>query len=337
MTEDRKKSNRWFIAVWAIVLLLFIAYTAYWFIARGLISQGVDDWVAAEKDRGAVVEYSQKKIGGFPFRFALQLDNPVYQTAEQPNLRWEGEKLQLVMQPWKWNHIIARTPGRNVVDDGNGFRHTAYLGKGSAGSVSWTDDSLNRIGLTFDDAEFQILGEDVKATDFSLSARPLKGNPNDLDAAIQWDALTLPNDVPEISFLGNDVQASRAIVQIEGFFPAFAAAQGDFAQLPATLVAQGAEIKRGEFLLNWGPLKFLAIANLTAESGAWNGTLKFRIEDHEPLATAMTAAGYPEEVQTYVGMIGVASQDDKFLELSVRDNDIFFLTQKIGKIPTRAR
>lgn len=333
MTTEKKTSNRWFIALWIIVILLFIAYTAYWFIARGLINQGVDDWLTEEKARGAVVEYADKKIIGYPFRFALKVTDPVYQTTER--VRWEGEELQLIMQPWKWNHIIARVPGRNMVTDPNGFRHTAFLGDKSAGSISWTDDAIKRIGLSLDDAELLILGEDIKAKNFSFNLAPAKGAPDDLRIAVQWESLIVPDANSELAFLGTDIAPSRMIAKVEDFFPALNAAGGDFNQLPRTLVSEEADIELAQLLLNWGPLKFGSKADLSADGGAWNGTVSFRIDDPDPLAAAMTNAGYDPDVQNYVRMIGAASKDGKFLDLSVSDNTILVLGQTLGTIPTQ--
>ena len=138
-STSRKKSRFWLYAPFVLLLILVGAWTAYWFIAKGQLDKGIDEWIAAERANGAELEYSSKSLGGFPYRFELVVNDPIYQPAGAP--RWEGEQLRLVMQPWNWQHVIAYSPGRNLLTEAGGLRQTVTLDKTSAASLSWNSDT----------------------------------------------------------------------------------------------------------------------------------------------------------------------------------------------------
>ena len=325
-----RTSKLWLYIAWGLFLLIVIAYSIYWFVARSMVSDSIDTWLESEKERGAVVEYSDRSLGGFPFRFALSLEDPIYQTPD--GQRWEGDQLQLVMQPWNWNHIIARAPGRNVVSSETGLRHTVNLGKKSAGSVSWSKTGIRRIGLQLDEMDALIAGDEISAANFSLNLAPRSGAPNDLRIAVQWDELVLPEAPAGAEFLGDTLQASRMIADIEGFFPAYAAAGGDVSALPQALLTSEAHIYLGSLFLNWGALKLGAKGDISAAKQAWNGEISVRIDDAETLRGAMDAAGQAPETMMGITALEAASKDGKFLTLTVRDNQILFLGQPVATL-----
>lgn len=57
--------------VLAFVLLLVLAYTAWWASAAWQLRAGIDRWVEAQRASGAMVSYTDLSIGGFPLELAV--------------------------------------------------------------------------------------------------------------------------------------------------------------------------------------------------------------------------------------------------------------------------
>ena len=98
MTSDpapRRASRFGLILPFVLFLLLIALYSGFWMVVRGQFEKTVDDWIAAETAAGSVLEYSQKTIGGYPFRVALTLDDATYESADK-SLRYAGEVTQVV-------------------------------------------------------------------------------------------------------------------------------------------------------------------------------------------------------------------------------------------------
>lgn len=327
----RRRSRFWLIFPFFLLALIIAAYSAYWFYARGQLERAVDEWIAAEQANGAVVEYSGKTLGGFPYRFALTIDDPVY---EGPGgARWEAEQLQLVMQPWNWNHVIGRSPGRNLVTDPSGVRHTINLDRKSVASLSWTETAIRRFGLELSDADALIDGQTIEVDGFSLNFSPTPDAPDNLRISLQWEALTVPNLTDNTAYLGNTLQPSRLVAEVEGFFPAYAATGGRMGRLPAALTRQEGALRIGQLLLNWGPLKFGAKGDIAAQDGVWSGEISVRLDDAAELRRIMEAEAVPDDQIAAVSALEVMSEDGNFLTLTVKDNGIYYLGQRVADLP----
>ncbi|KCZ91634.1 DUF2125 domain-containing protein [Hyphomonas johnsonii] len=328
----RRRSRFWLYFPFVLFILGVLVYSAYWIYARAEIERGVDEWVAAERADGAIVDFSSREIGGYPFRFELEVTDPVYQPARMA--KWEGETLQVVMQPWNWHHIIGRAPGHSVVTDRLGIRHSFDIDRKSAGSLSWTADGIRRAAIDLHDVSALIDGQAYTTKGFSLNLAPGKDAPDDLLVALQWDALTLDAAPAEAPWLGTDLQASRLIVEIHNFYPAWVRSGGDPERLYEAFMDTGGGIDLGQALLGWGPLKFGAKGNLTAENGKVNGSFGVRIDDPEDLKAALKSAGrWRLQEQATVATLETASKDGGFLTFTVKDNKVMIGTVMVAALP----
>lgn len=330
--STRKKSRFWLIFPFVILALLVAAWTAYWVYARGELEKGIDQWVADERARGATVEFSSRTLGGYPFRFELDVRDPVYQPAGEP--RWDGEHLRLVMQPWNWNHIIGFAPGRNLITDEAGLRHTVNLDSKSALSLSWDGSGVKRIGLQLGSATALVQGETYAVSGFSLNLAPRRESPEDMMVAVQWDELTINAAPPDADFLGDTLGPSRLIGEVRKFYPAWSQAGGEMARLPGALMAEEGGLELAQLLLDWGPLDLGAKGDVAFEGGRANGSLGVRIDDAGELRAAMEAAGrLGNEEAAALTMLEGASQNGGFLTFTISDNDILLGPLKVGRLP----
>lgn len=331
-THKRKSRSLFWLVLPFIILALIIAfYSAFWIYMRGQLETGIDEWIKTERARGARIEFSKKSLGGYPFRFALDVENPTYQPPH--GSLWEGDRLQLVMQPWNWQHVIGRSPGRNVITDTSGMRHTAMITGKSAASLSWTKEGIRRIGLQVEDMDAVIAGDPLQLTGLSLNLAPLSGSRDDLRIALQWDEIKLPAPLRDVQFLGDELQPSRLIAEIDGFYPALEEAGGDISQVPSQLAQRGGALHIGQLLLNWGPLKFGAKGDVEAAAGLLNGELQVRLDEGETLQAALTEAEARREIIAAVAALSSMSEGGKFLTLPIKNNGIYFLGNKIADLP----
>ena len=54
---ERRRSRFWLFAPFILLIVVIAAYSAYWIYARAEIELGVDEWVASERARGAIVDF----------------------------------------------------------------------------------------------------------------------------------------------------------------------------------------------------------------------------------------------------------------------------------------
>lgn len=316
-----------------LLVLLVGLYGAYWLYMRAQLERGIDDWIAAERAGGRTVAFSERHpIAGFPFRFALRIDDPVYGDP-RAGQRWEGERLDLVMQPWNWQHLIVRAPGENRVETPEG-RFDITLGPRSAGSLSWGQEGLNRLSISLDEAVAASGGSRLangRGIEFHLRAAP--DAPAHLQLSAGWDSLDLAAPVRGAEFLGTDLAASRLILELRDALPVLEAG-GDLADWAQA----GGRLNVAQLLLNWGPAQLGGRADLGVDgTGRLDGRVDLRIDEGEPLKRAILDSDLPEddkrEIAQYIEAIAAASQSGSFLPLTIRSGELRYLGQTVGEVP----
>lgn len=327
--QPRKRRGFWIFFPFFLFALLVAAYSAYWAWARSLLDEGIDAWIADERAAGRIVEYSSKSLGGYPFRFALNVEQPVYGDPRAAQ-RWQGESLQLVMQPWNWQHVIARTPGRNMLDI-EGESYSIDLGRRSAGSLSWTNEGIRRISVAIDTLGAgngrETLG---RAEGFEFHLRPPPGEPEMLQLQTQWKLLELARPIPDAEFLGNRFGPSILRAEASQAIPALETS-GGIERLAGAILALGGEITLAQLELDWGPADIGARGRLDRNArGDIEGTIDVRVEDHERLKSALREHGrLDQQTETALDMVAAASRDGKFLSISIRNDGLYFLGNRI--------
>ena len=332
-STPKKRSRLGLFLPFILLFLVIGAWSAWWRIASGRIEQGVDDWIAEQRARGAEVTYAGRHFGGYPFRFELILDQPSYKGVPG-EASWEGERAEFVMQAWNLTHLIGRMPGHHVITGPDGIRNSVDFDRHAAFSLSWNKAGLRRIGFQSGEADALLGGQLYKLGNLSLNLAPRPGSPDDLMMALQWDKLTLDAAPVEAPYLGTELGPSRLIGEVRGFFPAYEAAGGDMNGVWPALLDEGGEVEVAQLLLNWGPLDLGAQANLKLADGRTNGLFKVRIDNADDLKQALIDSGHwSQQEQIVFGTLEVASRNDSFLSLPVIDDTVFVGPVPLGKLP----
>ncbi len=86
--------------------LAALGYTGYWFAAAIQIERGIADWVASARAQGYAIEHGAIAVGGFPFRFRIDLADPaVAQPAGPLPWRFRAERLKVTLPPFSPNRL----------------------------------------------------------------------------------------------------------------------------------------------------------------------------------------------------------------------------------------
>jgi len=212
----KRRSRSWLYLPFIIFGLLIAAYTGYWFFAKGKIETGINDFLTQQKEAGAEVTYTSKRLHGYPFRFTLTVEDPHFANPEN-QIGWTGEKLQINMQPWNWFHYIIRSSGRNEIT-ANGENFTALLGPGSALSFGLDGTA----GFTLDTADIVTAQGDLNTQNLKFSLVEAGVNSPGKRILMDWDFIRLSDEILSLlgedgAFLGNEIQASRLRLEGQGF------------------------------------------------------------------------------------------------------------------------
>lgn len=319
-----------------VFVMLVLAYSAYWLWAREVLVRGIDDWIAAERARGMTVDFSDKRFGGYPFRFALTVTGPVYGNP-RAGQRWEGETLQLVMQPWNWQHVIARSPGENRIFEG-GLEGWARLGPKSAGSLSWSSTGIDRLSLDFDELAFDLAGELAgTATDFELHLRQFPGEPETLQLDTRWQAIRFDDIIPGADILGTTLGPGIVRAEATRALPVLVS-NAEPERMPGRILERGGEIRVPQAQLDWGPLEAGARVTLKRDREAGlSGQLGLRLDNADALRDALATAGRLDEAtDTAIRAVQAASADGRFLDLSVRGDGLYLLGNQVVALDLKA-
>ncbi|MEL6324173.1 MAG: DUF2125 domain-containing protein [Pseudomonadota bacterium] len=310
--------------------VLVAIYSAYWFWMRGQLAAGIDQWIAEQRAAGIEINYASKTVDGFPYRFALQVEAPEISNPHA-DISWRGEKLQLVMQPWNFQHVIGRAPGRNALSLPGGEPVTAFIGDRSAASLSWRGETIRRFALSLDEADIVLATGSYGVRDFSVNYAPPAADAEDPRHRVALDlgGATLPAAPIEAPWLGEEIDAVRLRLELENPEIVFGARILD----PSRYALPDPAFDLAQLLVNWGPVKLGAKGKVSFRlpDCAPDGVVNFRLEEIEALRGQLEAANLlTEEVAAGLSAIGFASNDGGFAPITLRAGTVTFMGQPAG-------
>jgi hypothetical protein len=141
----------------AVLALLAIAYTAFWFNRADALRAEVDKWAAEQRQAGMEVSWRAVRVTGFPLRMALEVDHPRIADPVHPNAwAWSGDSLTAHVLPYRFNHVIVRFGGQQALD----YRVEDARGGHSAKTVQAAFERASA-SLVFDRAGLDRLAVDL--------------------------------------------------------------------------------------------------------------------------------------------------------------------------------
>ncbi len=116
-----------------IALALVVGgWSAYWFIARGVVTAGIDRWIAEEQARGVSVACIDRAVGGYPFRLEIRCARATFSRPAGGGQTLSGELGPLVVigQPHTPSHVIIQSDGPLTLSRTDGMGRDALGGAG---------------------------------------------------------------------------------------------------------------------------------------------------------------------------------------------------------------
>lgn len=209
----------------AFVLLLLLAYTAYWVSAAWQVRRLVEGWVEQQRAAGAAVAYSDFAVSGWPLELDAGAD--VVRIAWPDGRTLEAPHLRAVAAPWNPLDIRAQAPAGLVLalppeGDRAPVRIAAATARGTADLN--TDGTARTAALTLEQAQVQagLPGGPILADALTLGwAAPPQPPVGHLDSAgtlsLNMAGTTLSDPIP--APLGQRVDRVALTAELRGPFP----------------------------------------------------------------------------------------------------------------------
>ena len=319
---------RWKIAAPLILtLLLFAAWSAYWWIAI----QFAETKFAEGRTRLENImslECGSENWGGYPYRFVYTCTNARISLKRNYSVLTSA-KLELLTQAYNPNHIISILTGpTRFTEPRNGIDLTAEHLPAVSG-IKLNRGKFRLASTQIKDLVVRQSGKDVfAASQIDLHARPASKGQSGYDVA--FDARTVqiisaPAPAIALDTVSGEINADR---------------------LPAGIVTNLVDLARGSaaagtvFTLNRldvraGTITANASGSTTINNqGQLNGALKTRVENLDGLLDDLTArnAVTKKQARTAASLLGLfKSQGDIAADLRFKDGQIYWGPLKLGQ------
>ena len=199
VVKPRRRWGRWLLITFLV--LLMIGYSILWFATKPMIESFADDWVDDQRRAGIDIQYSERRVVGFPLNFKLVFDDPVVE-APDASVQWTGEQIRLHSRPWnfypmlanRWGTVEGYAPGDSTLRDSAGIVHSLSLDNSSRLLVSWNSGGLKKANLKFGELSAVIDGENFETEDFVFAMTPSSNLDSAFDMKLSWDSIDVPQE-----------------------------------------------------------------------------------------------------------------------------------------------
>jgi hypothetical protein len=317
------------------IIAVLLLYSAYWFYAKGQIEDQLERWVAQQEAAGYTVNQAALSVGGFPYRFKVEIDAPTLQApAADGGWTMSIANVSAHALPYDFSHWIVELSGPMDLADANDT-HSLQITADRAliSLVSNGSGETIRIGGEFDAMTLTPLsGQELDVRSVShLSIAGIIDDGDVLRTRLQANGVEIGADTLDPA-TSREFGAVADLIRIDGSVTRWAslARGGDVASWSQA----GGALEIADVNLDWGPAQINSgDGNLTFDSHARaNGRLSLRISDPRALVEALvTSEQVPEEagpVLQLLLMVNNRNPDGTPLTVIVRDCSIF-----IGPFP----
>ncbi|MCR9266810.1 MAG: DUF2125 domain-containing protein [Alphaproteobacteria bacterium] len=322
--------------IFAIVLVL-VAYSAYWVFASQQLRKGVDDWIAEQEAAGYTIEHDGVRIGGYPYRFQIRVINSRIQ-APASDGGWLARfaDVRANAMPHDFAHWIVSFYGPLFLEN--------HTGPGSAIEVNASDA---RVSLVYDrDGNTQRVGAEIR--DFVVTTHA--GQAPDIQSvdAVLLNGLVEEDDRLRLRLSMSGVTASPGVLDSgveREFGDTVGTARIDLEVSQWSALARGANAlawRQAEGTLHiedseleWGPAHITGTGDFILDDQARpDGRLSLRITDPDALANALVESGVvPEENEQALrlaAMLAPRGPDGVSLPFRIHDGGVYLGPVRLG-------
>jgi hypothetical protein len=185
-----RRTKRWRIFIAPVLLLIIaIAWSAFWFFAASQVDVQADAWRAHEAQSGRDYDCARRSVGGFPFRLEVTCEGASVALKSQaagqsatPVTAKLGQIL-VVAQVYDPKRVIAEFASPATLSDGQGQSFAASWGLGHA-SIAGLPFTPERASIEFNDPKLERIDQSVQvplanAKHIELHGRIAQGSTSD--------------------------------------------------------------------------------------------------------------------------------------------------------------
>jgi hypothetical protein len=195
-SQAPQRSRFWLYAPYVLVLGVVLGWAGFWFIVKGRVAAGFDQWIAREAEGGRDWACERRSIAGFPFRIEVKCAGVTLARRNDPSApALSLGPLLVLAQIYDPRLVIAETAGPL----------TATWADGRKGEMSWagarmslrsTSGGFERASLVLDKPVFASTGlemEPVRAARLEAHLRPAPARAAEqaYDLSLDLSALSL--------------------------------------------------------------------------------------------------------------------------------------------------
>jgi hypothetical protein len=299
-----RRSGRISLVAVIVLLVLFGAYAAYWWIVAGQIRDGMAAWRQSERSHKIDAAWRRLRVTGFPLAFRIEItDASLRDRTWNPAPEVRLARLLGTARPWNFaNWRVSAPQGLSADLASAGGRPALKLAaKTAEGTVTAGPRGMSRLWLDLQ----QIAGEAAGAVGAKSAevwvTLPAKAATKDTDPALGVAVVMRQVGIPEApANFGKTIDKLALGITVKGVVP-----DGPLAQAAAGWRDAGGTIEVDNLRLEWGGLGVSANGTLALDRqlqpiAAFSGG----IEGFDAILNALVAADQmtPEQAS----LVGIA-------------------------------
>lgn len=328
-----------FVALIASAALVFGLWSFGWYAMSALVKAEVKNWITAQRDMGAIVDFEEMKTHGFPSRITLDLTNPRYEgPAFGDVISWQNELITVMARPWTPWKLHVQAPGKHKLEtQGSALKLSGTVETLNADVVLgavWPEElDLNVQGLSMNGSA--PLGADRLRVFFTHDASTQAGGVG-LSIHAKGQNITIPGGLPQP--LGSKVQSLDLLARVTG-----SVIPGPVkTQIPAWRDSGGAiDVERLKF--RSGPVGMAAVGTAALDQGLQpQGAFTAKIEGLFQAMEILRAKGLMRDSDAVVATMALSALSKRpkgggvpsiNVALSVQDGELSIGPLKVMKMP----
>lgn len=327
--------------VFAALLAIAGAYTAYWFAIAGRIEASLVDWAQSQRADRIEVSWQKVQVSGFPVAFRVYLGSAMLRDgAVTPSPEVHMPEVSGSARPWNFADWRLAAPEGLTADlaPAAGRAATSLRTQAADGLVSMDTDGGWKLWLTMRDvaveAGTQVQINSVQAT-IRAPPRPSSEHAEPVVAlAVDASRIKLPGPIGP---LGNTIDELDFGATVKGLIP-----RGKLADAAAAWRDAGGTIQLDSLRINWGPLGATATGTIALDQelqpiGGFSGA----VQGYDQILTALaengqiraTDAGLARIALTMLAKTGPNGKPEISTVFTIQNGQMFLGPAKLGKVP----
>lgn len=335
------RSTRFGLVVFATLLVVGAAYTAFWFLVAQRIKAGVVDWAASQRADKIDFSWQNMRVSGYPAAFRVDLDSAALRDgAVTPSPEFHVPVLSGTARPWDladWRIAAPEGFAADLADAGRSSP-AKLKARTADGLTSIESDGGWKLWLDLKDvtgeASAQIRVGSARVM-VNIPPRPPRGHDEPaMGLAVDASQINLPLAVGP---LGNTIDELDFSAKFKGTMPS-----GKLADAVAAWRDAGGMIELDNLRLKWGALDATATGTIALDqelqpTGGFSGA----IQGYDQILSALVQngqmrasdAGLARIALTLLAKAGPDGKPEIKTAFTIQNGQMFLGPAKLGRLP----